>query len=41
MRSVCWKCGTQGMTLRKVAMWMEFALEWMGYYRKRKHNQYH
>ena len=29
------------MTLRKVARGMVFALEWMGYYRKRKHNQYH
>ena len=30
-----------GIPLRKMARWMWLALEWMGYYQKKKRNQYH
>ena len=32
---------TMGIALRKMARWMLFALEWVGYYQKKKRHQYH
>ena len=30
-----------GMAFRKLARWMGFAIHWIGYYQKKKHNHYH